>query len=169
MANTYIQIGSTVTVGAGGTSTISFTGIPATYTDLLLKFTLRWNSYTTYDYGFIQLNSTAGTTRTLIGSGSSASSYSVGSSLRIDYVTGSGFTANSFTNGELYIPNYTSSNAKSVSLEHVDERNDAGAYAQLASGLFSGATSAVTSITISGAANNFAQFSSATLYGINNS
>jgi hypothetical protein len=169
MANTFIQIGSTVTVGAGGSTTITFSSIPATYTDLLLKFTLRWSSYTTYDYGFIQLNSTAGATRTLIGSGSSVSSYNVGSSLRIDYVTGSGFTANSFTSGELYIPNYTSSNAKSVSLDHVDERNDSGAYAQLAAGLFSTVTSAVTSVTISGASNNFVQYSSASLYGIKNS
>lgn len=166
---TYIQIGSTVTVGAAGSTTITFSSIPATYTDLCLKFSLRWSSYATYDYGFIQLNSTAGTTRTLIGSGASASSYTVGSSLRIDYVTGSGFTANSFTSGELYIPNYTSSNAKSVSLDHVDERNDPSAYAQLAAGLFSTVTSAVTSVTISGASNNFAQYSSASLYGISKS
>jgi hypothetical protein len=169
MANTFIQIGSTVTVGAGGSSTITFSSIPATYTDLCLKFSLRWNSYATLDYGFIQLNSTAGTTRTLIGSGSSASSYTVGSSLRIDYVIGSGFVANTFTSGDLYIPNYTSSNAKSVSLDHIEENNGADGYTQLAAGLFSTVTSAVTSVTISGASNNFAQYSSASLYGISKS
>jgi hypothetical protein len=166
MANTYIQIGSTVTVGAGGSTTITFSSIPATYTDLILKFSLRLRDYTTLDYGFIQLNSTAGSVRTLITSGSSATSYSVTDSLRIDYVTGSGYTANSFTSGELYIPNYTSSTAKTVSLDHVEERNDSTAYSQLAAGLFSTVTSAVTSVTISGAANNFAQYSSASLYGI---
>jgi hypothetical protein len=77
MANTYIQIGSTVTVGAGGSTTITFSSIPATYTDLILKFSLRLRDYTTLDYGFIQLNSTAGSVRTLITSGSSATSYSV--------------------------------------------------------------------------------------------
>jgi hypothetical protein len=169
MANTFIQIGSTVTVGAGGSTTITFSSIPATYTDLCLKFSLRLRDYATLDYGFIQLNSTAGITRTLIGDGSSASAYSVGSSLRIDYVIGSGYTANTFTNGELYIPNYTSSNGKPVSLDHVLEKNETQAFQQLSAGLFSTVTSAVTSVTISGASNNFAQYSSASLYGISKS
>ena len=40
MADTYTLI-SSVTVGAGGASSIDFTSIPATYTDLLVKFSLR--------------------------------------------------------------------------------------------------------------------------------
>ena len=40
MADTYVLINS-VTVGAGGASTIEFTSIPSTYTDLLLYCSVR--------------------------------------------------------------------------------------------------------------------------------
>jgi len=166
---TFLKIGNTVTVGAGGASTISFSSIPATYTDLILKFTLKLGSYPSVDYGFIQLNSTAGVTKTLIGSGTSASSYDVGGSFRIDYIPGTGDTANTFTSGELYLPNYTTSDAKICSLDHVMEKNATTTYAQLAYGLFSTVTSAVTSITLSFGSNTLAQYSSASLYGISKS
>jgi len=170
MANTYVQIGSTVTVGSGGAATIDFTSIPATFTDLCLKFSLRYGDYASWNYAYVQLNSTAGTTRTLIGSGSSASSYSVGSSLRIDYVAGTGQTASTFSNGELYIPNYTSSNAKSVSLDHAAENNATAAYAEIVAGLFSTVTSAVTSVSLlTDSGLKFAQYSTASLYGIKSS
>ena len=38
---TYIQIGSTVTVGAGGAANITFSSIPSTYTDLKLVWSAR--------------------------------------------------------------------------------------------------------------------------------
>lgn len=40
MMATYIKIGS-VEVGAGGASSIDFSSIPATYTDLVLKMSAR--------------------------------------------------------------------------------------------------------------------------------
>ena len=43
MANTYTLI-SSVTVGSGGASSIEFTSIPSTYTDLLLNFSGRSNT-----------------------------------------------------------------------------------------------------------------------------
>jgi hypothetical protein len=42
MASTYKFIGS-VTVGAGGSAAMEFTNIPATYTDLVFKFTARYS------------------------------------------------------------------------------------------------------------------------------
>ena len=42
-SNTYVLL-SSVTVGAGGASSINFTSIPATYTDLVLKISARTNS-----------------------------------------------------------------------------------------------------------------------------
>ena len=49
MANTYKILAST-TVGAGGTSTITFNDIPATYTDLIIKISAR-TTYTAGSYG----------------------------------------------------------------------------------------------------------------------
>jgi hypothetical protein len=48
MANTYEAI-ATVTVGSGGATDIEFTSIPGTYTDLLIKSSLRsdWPQITT--------------------------------------------------------------------------------------------------------------------------
>jgi len=41
---TYIQIASTVTVGAGGAADITFSAIPATYTDLLVVASVTYAS-----------------------------------------------------------------------------------------------------------------------------
>ena len=168
MANTMTLI-SSVTVGSGGASSIDFTSIPNTYTDLCLKFSLRYGDYASWNYAYIQLNTTAGITKSLNGYGSSASSGSVGTSLRIDFVAGTGQTASTFSNGELYIPNYTSSNAKSVSLDHAAENNATAAYAEIVAGLFSTVTSAVTSVSLlTDSGYKFAQYSTAYLYGVKN-
>jgi hypothetical protein len=82
---------------------------------------------------------------------------------------GTGQTSNTFNNAEWYFPNYTSSNNKSFSVDAVQETNGTGAYAQLWAGLWSD-TSAITSITLDIIeAGNFAQYSTAYLYGIKNS
>ena len=49
MANTYVQIGSTVTVGVSGAASIDFSSIPSTYTDLVLKVSGRSNRVDTVD------------------------------------------------------------------------------------------------------------------------
>jgi len=173
MANpTMTLIGSPITVGSGGASNLTFTSIPATYTDLILKFSLRYGDYSSWNYAYIQLNSTAGAIKTISGngSGSSAGSSNITTNLRIDFVPGTGQTSNTFSNAELYIPNYTTSNAKSVSLDYVSESNATTAYSELGAGLFSTVTSAVTSISLLVDGSwNFAQYSTAYLYGVSNS
>ena len=78
-----------------------------------------------------------------------------------------GATASTFGNAEIYIPNYASSNNKSVSADFVSETNAADAIFGLTAGLWAN-TSAITSIKLTPAA-AFAQYSTATLYGIKNS
>jgi hypothetical protein len=73
-------------------------------------------------------------------------------------------TANTFSNGEIYIPNYTSSNFKSVSADNVQENNATAADGYLVSGLWSN-TSPINSISIA-SGSNFAQHSTFHLYGI---
>jgi hypothetical protein len=164
---TYTLIAST-TVGAGGASSIDFTSIPATYTDLLVKFSLRTD---VNGWRNIQLKLNTATTnftiKALEGNGASASS----SSDTIGYLGtagGTNITASTFVNGELYIPNYASSNNKSYSVDNVSENNATTAYASLVAGLWSN-TAAITSIGITPSAGSWVQYSTAYLYGIKNS
>jgi hypothetical protein len=171
MANTYIQIGSTVTVGSGGAATITFSSIPATYTDLLLVASLRSDKpafgFSNYSLSINGSTSTF-TTRYLEGSGSAATagSTTTGGSGNINGPTS---TASTFSNTQFYFPNYTSSANKSYSLDHVTEANATTAWMDLIAGLWS-TTSAITSLTLTeGNSSVFSQYSTATLYGIKNS
>ena len=166
MANTFIQIGSTVTVGSGGAANIEFASIPATYTDLLLFVSAR--SSTTNDYYRININSSAlnfsglylGSTGTSVVTGSSSPAFG--------RMTQSGYTANTFGNDFWYLPNYTSSNNKSISVDAVTENNSTTSYLDLVAGLWS-QSAAITNIKFVPNTGNFAQYTTATLYGISKS
>jgi len=162
---TYIQIGSTVTVGAGGAATIDFTSIPSTYTDLNLVLSLR---PTTQDSVYLSFNGSTSsfTAKFLEGSGASASSGSGTRYVAFPLTA----TASTFSSSSIYIPNYAGSNNKSYSIDSVSEANQTTAYADLVAGLWS-STSAINQITISLATggNTFVQYTTASLYGIKNS
>ena len=173
MALTYQAI-ATVTVGSGGAANIEFTSIPQTYTDLKILFSIR---DATANNGVVKItfnnSSTGYTARQLWGSGSSVGSdtnYTGGGTY---YGTEgssapSNATASTFSNCELYIPNYTSSNNKSISADSLNENNATLAYPSLSAGLWSN-SAAITSIKITQySGSNFAQYSTATLYGIKN-
>lgn len=164
MANTMVAI-ATTTVGAGGASSIAFSSIPGTYTDLLIKVSAR-NSVEGLPTGiFVQFNgSTANfSNKYLEGNGSTVASGSL--ARYIGPEVGLNNTASTFSNGECYIPNYAGSNNKSFSSDDVSENNATQAFASLNAGLWSN-TSAITSITLTPGGGNFAQYSTATLYGI---
>jgi hypothetical protein len=165
---TFIKIAS-VTVGSGGASTIDFTSIPATYTDLCLKLSLRTTFAGVFDTGFVSINNTnTGSYRGLYGTGAAAGSESI-ASLRGLYITGATATGSTFSSNDVYLPNYTSANLKSVSADSVTENNATTAIALL-SGMLNGSTSTINQLTISsGNAVNLVQYSTATLYGIKNS
>jgi hypothetical protein len=172
MATTYEAI-ATVTVGSGGAANIEFTSIPATYTDLLVKLSAR-NVTNTEATGAIYFNNDTTnanyTARRILGDGASASSAST-TNPYFFYMSFSTDTASTFANVEVYIPNYAGSNKKSVSADTVTENNATTAYAVLVAGLWDN-TSAITSVKLqpyTAGAGNFAQYSSATLYGIKNS
>lgn len=176
--NTYTKI-ATVTVGAGGISSIDFPSIPATYTDLKLVFSLRTsNDNGGRDYIMIRFN----------GSGSSYSykwlgaydnnSLVSGSSASTDYqkvfvVDANDSGSNIFGNGEIYIPNYTTSGNKVSSANYVSENNTTSTWLNgLNAGLWSN-SSAINQITIypysPTPTGTFVQYSTATLYGIKSS
>lgn len=161
---TYTLI-SSVTVGSGGAANIQFTSIPQTYTDLLVKTSLRNVNDTADCYLRFNGATTNFSDRWIYGTGSGALSTSTSN---IDFLSNrSSFTASTFGNSEFYIPNYTSSNNKSVSVDSVAENNATTAYTQLSAGLWSN-TAAITSIQILASSGNLAQYSTAYLYGISN-
>lgn len=169
MPNTYTLI-SAVTVGAGGAASIDFTSIPSTYTDLCLKISVRSNrAASTWDNTQLKVNnSTANmSNRYLSGNGASAAS----GSLTVSYigdVPATGATSNTFANQEIYIPNYAGSTNKSMSVDSVAENNGTTAYAYFDANLWS-QTTAINQLTIfSGNGDNFAQYSTAYLYGVKN-
>ena len=174
MPITYNKIAS-VAVGAGGASSIDFTAIPATYTDLCVKLSTR-RSDTTEGYLSLRFNANSGSNysnRTLRGTGTAASSSSDSSATFLDFwvIDGSGYTANTFASTDIYIPNYAGSANKSVSAENVAENNATGSYMQMTAGLWA-QTAAINQITFYAAgapSGTFAQYSTATLYGIKNS
>jgi hypothetical protein len=146
--------------------------IPATFTDLLLVYSLReGGSGAQQVHGSmgLLLNSSGGTTRALWGTGSATGSGSFSGDLYAGETAGALATSDTFSNGSIYIPNYRSTVAKSVSMDNVTENNGTTARQHIAAGL-SATTSAITSITLrsyGGGANIFyVAGSSATLYGI---
>ena len=172
MPTTYTKI-ATVTVGSGGAADITFSSIPATYTDLSLFISTRQpggaNSWSDLRIRF-NGSTTNYTDKLLYGDGSTAASISeTDTGIIIRSVNNGVATANTFGNALIYIPNYTSSNNKSVSIDQVTENNATQALAGLTAGLWSN-SAAITSIAFTpNTAGNFSEYSTATLYGIKNS
>ena len=168
MASTYELIAS-VTVGSGGASSIDFTSIPATYTDLVIKLSGRTNRAANGDDIGVKVNGSTASIdgRRLFGTGSNAySGASMGTYIGI--LDGASDTSNTFANAELYFPNYAGSNYKSFSSDAVSENNATQAFTNMSAILYSSAT-AISSLSFySLNAANWVQYSTAYLYGVKN-
>jgi hypothetical protein len=167
MASTMTAI-QTVTVGAGGSASISFTSIPQTYTDLKISYSAK-SSFSGAQWGqvFVSFNGSTAlmSNRNLYGNGSSASS-------GVDLTTTGGFATtggtggtSAFSNTEICIPNYTSANNKSFSVDSAPEMNATSSLLILGANLWSN-TAAITSITLTDYNASFVQYSTFTLYGV---
>ena len=174
MPNTYFKIAS-VTVGSGGASSIEFTSIPSTYTDLVVKLCSRNDAATTVGGFWVEFNGSTSnlSCRFLYGTGSATGSVADGTAI-FGYTNADSSTSDTFNNAEIYIPNYAGSTNKSVSIDSVMENNASGANSALTAGLWS-STAAITSLKLrtfnnsNSALANFKQYSTAVLYGIKNS
>ena len=167
MADTFVKIASVV-VGAGGAASMAFSSIPSTYTDLCLKFSVRTNR-ATYTSELLRVDfngsSSSQSSRLLEGAGTTASSFSL-STTQVAVATKSASTASTFSNGELYIPNYAGSSNKSISGDSVAENNATSGPLYLGAALWSN-TAAITSISLTSTiSTTIQQYSTATLYGI---
>jgi len=176
---TFTQIGSAVTVGSGGAASITFTSIPSTFTDLVVKvsgrssrnefvasyLTMQLNSSTT-DYTYRVIDAIPGIST----SSATQASYTT-SAIVVGGLSQANSTSSTFGSNEIYIPNYAGSTNKSISAEGVSENNTTSTILLLSAGLWSN-TSAITSITLKpfagGSFFNFLEHSTAYLYGVSN-
>ena len=167
---TYTLISSNVL--SSSAASVTFSSIPATYTDLLLKGSARGdqgsqfrevfltlNNLTTSIYSYTRFYGT-GTSRT-----SSNQTANTPSNTATIFVNDSGSTANTFASFEIYLPSYTASQKKPVSLFSAQEDNTTSAYMQSVAELVN-TTTAINEIKLT--CTNFVSGSSFYLYGISN-
>jgi hypothetical protein len=149
---------------ASAASSITFTSIPQDYTDLYLKVSLRTTRTTTTSNFIVGFNGTGSISRRVLsGSGSAASS---DTSAYTGLVAGANSTINVFSSSGVYIPNYTSSNQKTFSVDSVSENNATEAFQQIMGVIWS-ESAAITSLTITEQlGSDFSSYSSASLYGV---
>ena len=162
---------STTTVGSGGTSTVTFTSIPATYKHLQLRAFTQNNrgTFSTSTY-LLRANSDSGSNyynHVLVGSGSAASSSAYSdTAVNPNDATGTGVSG-VFGASIIDILDYTNTNKKTTfrMLNGVDI-NGSGGFVSLNSALWNN-TAAITSLTFTPAHGTlWNQYSSFALYGI---
>jgi hypothetical protein len=168
MAGNYVLL-ETIELTQSAAS-VTFDNIPQTgYSDLKIVASTRGTATGIAEANRIAFNgdTTSGNyvTKRLLGSGSSASSQTQAREMFFN-VTNSA-TASTFANSEIYIPNYTSATAKSLSIDTVSENNATEAYSALIAQRWSG-TAAITSITFAPetVGGNFTAGSTFSLYGV---
>ena len=151
----------------GTASSVTFSSIPATYTDLILKISARNTGAGAAYLTFNGVSTSLYSNTELQGTGSLAQSVRTSSAVRItlnDFFVST--TANTFANNEIYVPSYLASQNKPVSNISAAEANATLAYITATAGLFRD-TTAISSITLN--TGGFAAGSTFWLYGLKNS
>ena len=170
---TYNLISSNVL--ASSAASVTFSAIPATYTDLVLRISARSSASATNAVLLMQFNSiTSGYSETNLYANSANSPGSTqGSSLSTIglsgyfIITANTATASIFSNVEYYIPSYTVSQNKSVSGMTTPENNATPFAPRLMAALMSN-TATISGVTFTLYDGNFMSGSSFYLYGISN-
>jgi membrane-bound inhibitor of C-type lysozyme len=163
MPGTYEPI-ATQTLGSTASS-VTFSSIPSTYTDLILASALR-NDTATYQVAKITFNGDTGSnySYTRLGTDGSSAPFSDRSSgfAYIDgsYTWGTNGTSNTFTQMDVQIQNYSNATTYKTSLIR-----QSGVYTIATLALWS-SVSAITSLTVTANSGNWIAGSTFTLYGI---
>lgn len=163
---------ATVTVGSGGSSSISFTSIPSTYKHLQIRgihrsdisssgnnigMYMRFNGDTASNYYWHEL---AGNGSITLAYGQSDTGINAS-----PHGPRAGDTASAFNADVIDILDYTNTSKNKVSRALAGDDLNGSGWIQLASGLWNN-TAAITSITLFLESSNFAQYSQAALYGV---
>ena len=173
MANTYTLISSNV-LGSSAAS-VTFSSIPATYTDLVLRMSARCTTAANNMVLGLRINGLSTTIYSntfLQGTGSAASSGASATQTELNGNTfqGDATTANTFTSIEFYIPSYTVAQNKPISGISSGENNATAALTKATANLIR-STATISSIFLfeQSSAALFSSGSSFYLYGIKNS
>lgn len=172
MANTYTLIASNTL--SSSAASVTFSSIPNTYTDLVLRWSVR-TDYGATRTGFrVAFNSiTSGYSETYIiqynTSTVASGTYTGNAYFNAEYIDGTGATANTFGSGEFYLPSYTASQNKPMSQFSVAEGNSAADTGMYVKAWLLSQTAAISSATLTANAGNFVSGSSFFLYGIKSS
>jgi hypothetical protein len=153
-------------------ASIEFTSIPQTFTDLVLIHSARSAVSNTVVTAVVQFNGDTGANYSVIrveGTGSGVNTSALNSNALYGLagpIPAANATSNTFGNGVVYIPNYTSSTAKSFSSDGVSE-NNATLAAQVINAVIWTGTAAITSILFrTFEVGNLVAGSTVSLYGI---
>ena len=172
MASTYTLIQSQTL--ASTAASVTFSAIPSTYTDLVLKMSTRVNAAQGLDNLWLTFNGVSGTSYSSTWlyaptTSPTSSSQTSDAYIRLTNATvADNAIANLFSNDEIYIPSYVASQYKPISSSTAPEANNANNNRLVNAGLFS-STAAISSINItSQAGGSFMVYSSFYLYGISN-
>jgi hypothetical protein len=171
VASTSFESIATVTVGSGGSSTITFSSIVGTYSHLQLRCLARSNRDDGGDYIQVRVNSDTGSNyayHRLTGDGSSveAGASANASLIAVQRLSSDYFSSSIFSGYVIDFLDYANSNKYKTlrALAGFDSNGDGRI--DFTSGLWQ-STSAITSIELkTAAANSFKQYSHFALYGI---
>ena len=171
MANTYTLIASNTL--SSSAASVTFSAIPGTYTDLVLRISTRTDSAAASSTLLLTLNNDTTTlysTTRLRGDGATPTSARTSSAANIagTQVDGNTATSNTFSSTEIYIPSYTASQNKPISIDNAHEDNTTTAYREAIAGLYR-STTAISEVKVGFATIQFLSGSSFFLYGIKNS
>lgn len=173
MANTYTLISSNTL--SSTTSSVTFSAIDNSYSDLIFKVSARTNTGSTQSNLAIEFNGDSSSLYSsviLFDTGNTAYSQ-VWNNLSYTYTygnaVGSTATSNTFSNFELYLPNYNN-NAKTYSTFGVTENNSSTDASICINAGYYNSANAITSVRFfANDSSSFVANSSFWLYGIKNS
>lgn len=172
MPSTYTLIASNV-LGSSAAS-VTFSSIPSTYTDLVLRISARADTTGPKNLGFtFNTDTSTNYSQTYVqGDGSAASSgrFSTQATNRVmNAITGTDYTSNTFGSVEIYIPDYLSSANKPNSAFGTTENDSTSSTISATANLWRGTTAINQIVLALGGGGNFISTSSFYLYGIKNS
>jgi hypothetical protein len=172
MPATYTLIASNTLSSAA--ASVTFSAIPATYTDLVLRYSARSDGASVDDYFSLTVNGITTSVYSLTnltsdGSTVGSTRLSNNTSMRAYGCAGANSTSNTFASGELYIPSYTAAQNKPLSNYGANETNASAVFMGAVANLYR-QTTAISSITFAPlVGTNIVSGSSFFLYGIKNS
>jgi hypothetical protein len=166
------QLIASQVLGSSATS-VTFSSIPGTYKDLVLRASVRlYIGDATQEQFFNVYFNSSGTTdfsSTYLRGYTTAQSFRSSSRANLNYnnTLADGATADTFSSQEIYIPNYAGSASKPVSSSMAAIQNSTSSQSSVYAGLYN-SSSAISSITLVGPSGSytFVTGSSFYLYGL---